>query len=179
MHGDPPAPVPGAGGGALLHELPPAALEAMIAAAGAGSGTALIGVEVRHLGGAAADGSPVPAVLDRVAEPFAAFAVGLAADPATRAATEASLAVVAEAFAPWTSTRTLPTLADAPVDAGGDVRRGGRGAAARDRGHVRPGRADRDQPPGRLTPAISPSTSCRLAAKLPKALALTGARVRQ
>jgi len=116
VHGDPPAPVPGAGGGALLHELPPAALEAMVAAAGAGSGTALIGVEVRHLGGAVADGAGVPAVLDRIAEPFASFAVGLAADPASRAATEASLADVAEAFAPWTSTRTLPTLADAPID---------------------------------------------------------------
>ena len=60
--------------------------------------------------------APVPSSLHVLHEPFAAFAVGPAMDDGMRAATEASLAEVAGAVAPWTSERTVPTLADRPID---------------------------------------------------------------
>jgi hypothetical protein len=116
VHGDPPSPVPGVGTGILLHALPASALEAMIASAGAGSRSALLSLEVRQLGGAVAEPEPVDAVLGSIAEPYAVFGVGLAAGPELRAATEASLDAAVTALAPWRSERTLPTLADAPID---------------------------------------------------------------
>ena len=54
MHMDPAAPLPYRSTHLLLGELPPAAIDAWVAAAGPDSGTALTAVELRHLGGALA-----------------------------------------------------------------------------------------------------------------------------
>src|SRR6185437_2311265 len=48
LHMDPPGPVPGMGDGILLETVDAEALGAMIEAAGAGSGTALLSMELRH-----------------------------------------------------------------------------------------------------------------------------------
>jgi hypothetical protein len=52
LHMDPPAPAPGIGDGFMLGELDAAAIEAVVASAGADSGSTLLSVELRHLGGA-------------------------------------------------------------------------------------------------------------------------------
>ena len=52
LHMDPDHPVPGAGDGMLLSDLPAEAVEAIVKAAGTESGSPLLSVEVRHLGGA-------------------------------------------------------------------------------------------------------------------------------
>ena len=54
LHMDPPQPVPGQGDGTFLDELPSAAIDAIVAAVGPGSGSALLSVEIRHCGGAMA-----------------------------------------------------------------------------------------------------------------------------
>jgi hypothetical protein len=116
VHGDPVDPVAGVGAGHLLTDLPQAALDALLEVGGPGASPSLIGIEVRHLDGAAARNAPVPSSLHVLHEPFAAFAVGPAMTEGMRAATEASLTEVAGAVAPWTSERTVPTLADRPID---------------------------------------------------------------
>ncbi len=116
IHGDPVDPVAGVGAGHLLTDLPQAALDALLAVGGPEASPSLIGIEVRHLGGAAARGATVPSSLNALREPFAAFAVGPAMDDGMRGATEASLAEVAGALAPWHSEASVPTLADRPLD---------------------------------------------------------------
>ena len=54
VHMDPEHPVPGLGDGMLLDDLPAAGIDALVAAAGPGSGSPLLSVEVRQLGGALA-----------------------------------------------------------------------------------------------------------------------------
>jgi hypothetical protein len=52
---DPPGPTPYRGNGMLLNDVPPPAIDALVACAGHGSGSPLLSVELRHLGGAVAE----------------------------------------------------------------------------------------------------------------------------
>ena len=54
LHMDPPGPTPCRGNGMLLDDVPPSAIDALVACAGHGSGSPLLSVELRHLGGAVA-----------------------------------------------------------------------------------------------------------------------------
>ena len=116
LHGDPVDPVAGVGEGHLLTDLPEAALDALLGVTGPDASPSLINVEVRHLDGATSRGAGVPSALASLAEPFAAFAIGGAMNDDMRAATEASLGAFGAALEPWRSERTIPTLADRPVD---------------------------------------------------------------
>jgi FAD/FMN-containing dehydrogenase len=104
LHMDPPAPVPGIGDGRLLDALSIEAVDAIVESAGAESGSTLLSVEVRQLGGALArraegDGA---AFLDR---DFALFAVGMAPMPEIAATTRRDVARVLAAVDPWDSGR--------------------------------------------------------------------------
>jgi FAD/FMN-containing dehydrogenase len=104
LHMDPPAPVPGIGDGRLLDALSLEAIDAIVESAGAESGSTLLSVEVRQLGGALArraegDGA---AFLDR---DFALFAVGVAPMPEIAAKTRSDVARVLAAVDPWDSGR--------------------------------------------------------------------------
>jgi FAD/FMN-containing dehydrogenase len=104
LHMDPPAPVPGIGDGRLLDALSIEAVDAIVESAGAESGSTLLSVEVRQLGGALArraegDGA---AYLDRE---FALFAVGMAPTPEIAAKTRSDVARVLAAVDPWDSGR--------------------------------------------------------------------------
>ena len=52
VHMDPEGPTPGIGGHTMLGELDDAPIDALVAIAGPGSGSPLVGAELRHLGGA-------------------------------------------------------------------------------------------------------------------------------
>jgi FAD/FMN-containing dehydrogenase len=71
LHMDPPQPVPFAGDGMLLSELPADAVDALVGIAGAGSGSPLLSVEVRHLGGALASASASNGALSSIDAGFA------------------------------------------------------------------------------------------------------------
>ena len=104
LHMDPPAPAPGVGDGSLLDPLSPEAIDAIIESAGAGSGSSLLSVEVRQLGGALArrhDGDGA-GLLDTA---FAMFAVGIAPTPEAAERTRHDVGRVLEALAPWDSGR--------------------------------------------------------------------------
>jgi FAD binding domain/Berberine and berberine like len=118
VHMDPEQPVPNAGDGMLLTSLPPEAVEALAAAAGPESGSPLVSVELRHLGGALGrppEGHGALASLDAA---FALFAVGIAMSPEMKAAAEAHLGIVQSALAPWDAGRTCMNFTERRVDGG-------------------------------------------------------------
>jgi FAD/FMN-containing dehydrogenase len=105
LHMDPPAPVPGHGDGMLLNHLPAYAIDQLVAVAGAESGSPLISVEVRHLGGALARKSPDHGALGSIDADFALFAVGMTPTPEAMAAVKAHLEYVQAAMAQWDAGR--------------------------------------------------------------------------
>jgi len=105
LHMDPPAPVPGHGDGMLLNDLPEYAIDQLVAVAGAESGSPLISVEVRHLGGALARKSPGHGALASIDADFALFAVGVAPTPEAKAAAKAHVECVQTAMSQWDAGR--------------------------------------------------------------------------
>jgi FAD/FMN-containing dehydrogenase len=110
VHMDPPEPVPAIGDGRLLDELPAEAMAAVAEAAGPGSGSTLVSLEVRCLGGAFARRPPDGGALDAVEAPFIWFGVGATPGPEAKAGAERSLAAAAAALAPWTASPPSSTL---------------------------------------------------------------------
>jgi FAD/FMN-containing dehydrogenase len=96
LHMDPPEPVPALSATQLLGELPASAIDALVATAGPGSGSPLVSVELRHMGGALARSAAHHGALSSLAGSFAMFAVGMPTDPRSAAAIEAQLALVTE-----------------------------------------------------------------------------------
>jgi hypothetical protein len=101
LHMDPEHPVPGAGDGMLLEDFPLEAIDAMVAAAGAGSGSPLLSVEVRHLGGALRTSHPSHGALAALEAGFGMFAVGIAMNEQMEAAVRAHVEVVQSALSRW------------------------------------------------------------------------------
>jgi FAD/FMN-containing dehydrogenase len=107
LHMDPPQPVPFAGDGMLLSELPADAVDALVGIAGAGSGSPLLSVEVRHLGGALANAPASSGALSSIDAGFALYAVGIAMDAEMKAAAQAHAANVRDALAAWNTGRSF------------------------------------------------------------------------
>jgi FAD binding domain/Berberine and berberine like len=105
LHMDPPGPVPGYGDGMLLDDLPEYAIDTLVAVAGAESGSPLISVEVRHLGGALARRAPGHGALASIEADFALFAVGMAPTPELGAAVKARVELVRAAMSQWDAGR--------------------------------------------------------------------------
>jgi FAD/FMN-containing dehydrogenase len=106
LHMDPEHPVAGSGDGMLLAEFDERAIETVVAVAGAGSGSPLLSVEVRHLGGELARKSPGAGALATIDAKFAMYAVGMAMTPEMGAAVKANVEIVQAVLAPWDSGRT-------------------------------------------------------------------------
>jgi hypothetical protein len=105
VHMDPEHPVPGVGDGMLLGDFPEEAIDAMVAAAGADSGSPLISVEVRHAGGALARPGPGHGALATIDAGFVMFAVGGAMTSELGLAVKAHVELVQAALAPWDAGR--------------------------------------------------------------------------
>ena len=116
LHMDPEQPVPGRGDHLMLGELPAEAIESLVAAAGSESGSPLLSVELRQLGGALGRPDPNGGALDSIPGEFAMFAVGIAADPQLAAATEGHLPVVIDAMAPWDAGNLYGNFTERTVD---------------------------------------------------------------
>jgi hypothetical protein len=84
----------------LLADAPAGAIDAMVATAGPGSGSPLLSVELRQLGGALAEGSP-DAAQGRIEAKFGMFAVGMAITPEMGEAVSSHVRVIKETLAPW------------------------------------------------------------------------------
>jgi hypothetical protein len=112
LHMDPEHPVPGKGGGMLLADFTPDAIDALVAAAGPETASPLLSVEVRQLGGALGRSTPDHGALDRFDAGFVAFAVGIAMTPDMGHAVEAAVDEVRTALAPWDAGREYLNFAE-------------------------------------------------------------------
>jgi hypothetical protein len=91
LHMDPREPMPYVGEGQLLGKLDEAGIDAFVAAAGPGSGSALVSAEIRHLGGALARPQAGQGSLGTLDCQFMTFGVGaLAFEGAGTASTSTS-----------------------------------------------------------------------------------------
>jgi Berberine and berberine like len=118
LHNDPPQPVPGAGDGMLLRRCTDGALELLVDCAGPASGTPLLSVEIRHLGGAAGRPAPGGGALDHIPADFAVYAVGMAPTPEMKAGVVAAVGQVKEAFADCDSGGSYLNFAETRRDTG-------------------------------------------------------------
>lgn len=105
IHLDPPEPVPALGDGLIVDDLPEAAIEALLGVVGPENDSALLAVDLRHLGGAAGRPAENGGAVDHLPGKFVVYAVGVVADPALVPVLTAEVAAVREALAPWMSER--------------------------------------------------------------------------
>lgn len=117
LHMDPPEPVPYEGEDFMLADLPADAIDDALAAAGPGSGSPLLSVELRHLGGALARPEPDHGALAAIDGVILGYSVGMFGDEAGRRAIEAQLARVRAATAPYAAERRYFNFCEAKVDA--------------------------------------------------------------
>jgi hypothetical protein len=101
LHMDPPGPTPARANGMLLNDLPPAAIDALVACAGHGSGSPLLSVELRHLGGAVAERPTDAGAVGHLEAGFLMFAVGVTPDAATAAKVDAHVQLVEQVLLLW------------------------------------------------------------------------------
>lgn len=117
LHQDPEGPTPSLGHHAMLDALPPEAVEALVRDAGPGSGSPLLSVELRQLGGALARPAEDGGALCQVDGRFMVFAVGIPMDEEMgRRVLEQADKVVA-ALAPWGRGRSFLNFSERPTPA--------------------------------------------------------------
>jgi hypothetical protein len=115
---DPPMPVPYAGDGGLLSDLPDGAQEALLESDGPGRDSPLLSIEVRGLGGALAEPAPGGGALSALEPPWVWFAVGFAPVPPAVPAVEAHIERLRAALEPWDFGRRYMNFAERPLEDG-------------------------------------------------------------
>jgi hypothetical protein len=116
LHMDPEDPVPFAMSGQMLDELPAAAIDAIVEAAGPNSGSPLISLELRLLGGALAQAPPDVGALASLDHAFLTLGVGMVMGPDTAVAINGHLELVSNALEPWDSGVIYANFIDVPTD---------------------------------------------------------------
>jgi hypothetical protein len=116
LHMDPEDPTPGIGDHAMLEELPAEAIDALVAAAGHESGSPLLLVELRHLGGALARVPANAGARSRLEAAYILFAVGVPATPELAAAIPPHLARTMASLQPWHARGAYLNFAESPTD---------------------------------------------------------------
>jgi hypothetical protein len=107
LHMDPPEPVPGAGDGMLLGDFPADAVSALVGAAGPGTDSPLVSLEVRHLGGAAGRPDPGHGALAAIDASYVLYAVGMAPNEGMEQTALERVEAVQAALGPWDAGRFL------------------------------------------------------------------------
>jgi hypothetical protein len=113
---DPEQPVPGIGDHAMLEELPAAAIDALVEVAGHESGSELLAVELRHVGGALARVPANAGARSRLEAAYIFFAVGVPLTPEMAAGIPPRLAQVKASLAPWHAGGAYLNFAEHPTD---------------------------------------------------------------
>jgi hypothetical protein len=115
LHNDPEDPVPVITDHRLLGELPAEAIDAFVAHAGPGSGSAMLMAEIRHLGGALGVATPGNGALAKLDAAYLLFGGGLAI-PELVPALQASLPVFKAAFEQWDAGTGYLNFEENPTD---------------------------------------------------------------
>jgi UDP-N-acetylenolpyruvoylglucosamine reductase len=116
IHQDPEDPVPYVSESALVEELPAAAIEAIVKLAGPGSGSPLLLLELRQLGGAVGRIAPGHGALPRLEGQFVLFMLGMAMTPEMAAAAVEHAEGVKETLQPFLGTGHYLNFAEYKVD---------------------------------------------------------------
>jgi FAD/FMN-containing dehydrogenase len=116
LHMEPEDPVAYAAGSQMLAELPPSAIDAIIEAAGPGSGSPLLSFELRQLGGSLAEPPPRAGALAALDAAFLTNGVGMIMDPGASTAINAQLDAITDALKPWDSSVRLANFVEVPID---------------------------------------------------------------
>jgi hypothetical protein len=116
LHMDPEDPVPFAMSGQMLDGLPAAAIDAIVAAAGPDSGSPLLSLELRVLGGALSQAPPDAGALASLDHAFLTLGVGMVMDPRAAPAINGHLDMISNALEPWDSGVAYANFTDVPVD---------------------------------------------------------------
>jgi len=106
VHADPAEPMPFLDGSTLLHTFEPRTAEAVLAVAGPQTQAPLMMTEIRHLGGALADGTHGPDAVTGRDAAFALFTIGLPVPELFDTAVPAAINGLLEATQPWSLGRT-------------------------------------------------------------------------
>ena len=114
IHMDPEEPMPGMSDSMMLDTVSAETMDALVDAAGPASGSPLLMVELRHLGGAL--GRYAGGALSRFDGEYLYFAAGIPMNPAMIAALEAHFAIVADVLAPMSSGREYLNFAERATD---------------------------------------------------------------
>jgi hypothetical protein len=115
LHMDPPEPVPGRGNGGMLRDVTEDTVRSLVAAAGPGSRSPLLSVELRHVGDSAVAREPGDGAMVGFTEPYAWFAVGMAL-PELVEAVGHYVGLVEQALEPWTGDRAYLNFNEAGAD---------------------------------------------------------------
>jgi FAD binding domain/Berberine and berberine like len=116
LHMDPEHPVPGAGDGLTLAELPAQALDAFVEAAGETAQFPLLTVELRHLGGALGRPHPANGALSSIDAEYSMFAAGMVPVPELEAPVRAQVQAVKAALGPWAAPHMYLNFAETQGD---------------------------------------------------------------
>ena len=116
LHMDPEHPVPAAGDGLMLSELPPQAVDAFVKAAGETAQFPLLTVELRHLGGELGRPHPAHGALPSIDAQHSMYAAGMLPAPELQAPVRASARAVKAALAPWAASRNHLNFAETQGD---------------------------------------------------------------
>jgi len=115
-HLDPESPVPGASDHELLHDFDETAARALVAAAGADSGSTLLSAEIRHLGGALARPAVGGGALSDLPGGYSGLFIAMAPTSQLAAQGRADAAKAVAALRPWANGRRFFNFAEEAVE---------------------------------------------------------------
>jgi hypothetical protein len=113
---EPVDPMPTMDMAGMLRDFDDAAIDALLAVAGAGSGSPLTVVQIRHFGGALARGTACDGPAGAVEEPYQLFCLGVPVAPPVAAAVEITFAAIRNALRDQLTDRTFFTFLGADDD---------------------------------------------------------------
>jgi FAD/FMN-containing dehydrogenase len=116
LHLEPEEPMPAHAASTLMSELPADAVHALVAAAGPGSGTRLMSVEARQLGGALGRPAARGGALDRIDGEFLVLTLGTDGRPGGWAGQREDADRVRDAVQPWGSDSLYLSMLDDRAD---------------------------------------------------------------
>jgi FAD/FMN-containing dehydrogenase len=115
LHGDPEQPVASLGHHTVLRELTAEAADVLLALAGEGSGSPLLSVELRQLGGALGRPRPGAGALGAIDGEYVLYAVGPPTTPDLARAVDAQLDAIVERLAPWRTGTSYVNFSNRPI----------------------------------------------------------------
>jgi FAD binding domain len=113
---DPEQPVPGLVHSALIGDLPDEAIDALVEVAGPDSGSPLLAVSLRHIGGALAHPAENAGALERLDGKFVVAGIGVLMDPGLRDTIDAALNRLVDAMKPWAVEGSFFNFTERPCD---------------------------------------------------------------